>query len=80
MFAFSVRQGIHHLKGGFEFALCGVISSLEVLERFVKDLVLVFVNSFVPGMATVLLYVISPLSPVAILFMLPKDMLHVGCG
>lgn len=72
MLAFSVRQGVLHLKGEFELALCGAISSLEVLEWFVKDLVLVFVNSFVPGMATVLLHGISMLSPVGILFMHPK--------
>lgn len=41
---------------------------------------LVFVNSFVPGMATVLLHIISMLSPVSMLFMLPKDRLDVGCG
>lgn len=78
MLAFSVRQGVLHLKGGFEPALCVMISSLEVLERFVKDLVLVFLNSFVPGTATVLFHVISTLGPVAILFMPP--MLDVGYG
>lgn len=80
MLAFSVRQGVLHLKGGFELALCGVISSLEVLQQFVKDLVLGFVNSFVPGMATVLLHIICTLSPVSMPFMLPQDRLDVGCG
>lgn len=57
-----------------------MISSLEVLERFVKDLMLVFVNSFVPGMANGLFHVVNMLSPIGKLFMPPKDMLDVGYG
>lgn len=61
----------------FELALCGVISSFEVLEWFVKDLPLVFVNSFVPGMATVLLHYQHAQSRWYTIYAAHR---HAGCG
>ncbi len=64
MLAFRVRQRVFHPKGGFELTLC---SSLKVLVWPVRDLVFVFVNSFILMLATVLLQVYNVLSLISLL-------------
>lgn len=67
MLAFEVRQRVLHPKGGFEFTLC-MLLSLKVLVWSLKNLVLVFVNSFVSCLATVLFQVHNMLSLISLQF------------
>lgn len=66
MLAFRDRRGVLHLEEGFELTFC-LLLSLKGLVWSVKGLVLVFVNSFVSGLATVLLQVYYALSLVSVL-------------
>ena len=66
MLAFRDSRGVFHPEEGFELTFC-LLLSLKVLVWEVKDLVFVFVNSFVSGLDTVFLQDCNTLSLFSVL-------------